>query len=50
MKQVANKTIYLCEECGLGYDKKDIAFDCEVFCRETNSCSFEITRKAVYRP
>ncbi len=44
------KKVYLCEVCGFGYDSPEIALGCENFCKTHNSCSFEITRKAVFKP
>ncbi len=43
-------TVFLCEICGFGYDKTETAAACESFCEKHNSCSVEITRKAVYSP
>lgn len=42
--------IFLCEECGLGYDNEATARECEAYCRTHQSCSLQITAKAVYRP
>ncbi len=43
-------TVFLCETCGFGYNDPETAVRCESFCEKHNSCSVEITRKAVYRP
>lgn len=49
-KQWNGKTIYICEECKLGFDDKKVAKDCEDFCLKYRSCSIDITKKAIYRP
>ncbi|MEM3726398.1 MAG: hypothetical protein QXK98_06000 [Candidatus Bathyarchaeia archaeon] len=49
-KKLGDKTIYLCEICGLGYSDREIANECEEWCRKTGTCSVEITRKAIYFP
>lgn len=43
------RPLYLCGECGLGYEEKAIAEACESHCREHHSCSLEITSHAVPR-
>ncbi len=42
--------LYLCDECGFGYETASIAEACESHCLRYNACSLEITRYAVYRP
>jgi len=50
-KKIENKTVFLCDICGLGYSEKNIAQDCEDYCKaHAGSCSVEITKKAVYFP
>lgn len=50
-KKIGNKTVFLCDICGLGYAEKKTAQDCEIYCRvHSGSCSFEITKKAIYLP
>jgi hypothetical protein len=50
-KKIGNKTVFLCDICGLGYSEKYIAKDCEDYCKaHPGSCSVEITKKAVYFP
>ncbi len=50
-KKIGNKTVFLCDICGLGYSEKNIAQDCEDYCRaHAGSCSAEISKKAVYLP
>lgn len=45
VKKIDN--LYKCEECGLHYEKEDIAKDCEKFCRENHACNLEIIKNAV---
>ena len=40
--------VFVCEECGLGYADRTIAESCEAYCRSHNSCSIEITARAIY--
>ncbi len=42
-----NRLLYQCEECKFLYLKKELAFKCEVWCRENKSCNLEITKLAV---
>ncbi|MEM1986468.1 MAG: hypothetical protein QXW80_05585 [Candidatus Micrarchaeia archaeon] len=49
-KRIENKVIYLCNVCGLGYLDLETAKRCEEWCKKTNTCSIEITKKAVYFP
>lgn len=41
------KQVYECDECGFKYADLETAEQCEKFCRTHNSCSMEITRKAL---
>jgi hypothetical protein len=47
-KKVNTQTVFVCEQCGLGYSDRQTAEKCEEWCRKTGTCSLEITRKAVY--
>jgi len=50
-KKIGDKTVFLCDICGLGYLDKKIAQDCEDYCKaHPGSCSVEISKKAVYFP
>jgi len=49
-KTISNKTIFVCEVCGLGYVDKETARECEAWCRRTGTCNIEITKKAIYVP
>lgn len=43
-----NKTkYYICEECQFAYSDKDVAKQCEDYCKKYKSCSLEITKKAI---
>lgn len=44
------RDIYLCEVCGFGYEDEETAEACQSYCSTHNSCSLEITSKAVYFP
>lgn len=44
------RVIFTCGVCGLGYGEEETAKDCEEYCSKHDSCSLEITRKAIYRP
>ena len=48
---IGDKTIFLCDICGLGYSEKETAQECEDYCRaHPGACSVEISQKAVYFP
>jgi hypothetical protein len=50
-KKIGDKTVFLCDICGLGYSDEKTAQDCENYCRaHPGSCSVEISQKAVYFP
>jgi hypothetical protein len=50
-KKIGEKTVFLCDICGLGYLERSIAQECEDYCRtHAGSCSAEISKKAVYLP
>lgn len=50
-KKIGAKTVFLCEICGLGYEERSTAQECEDYCRaHLGSCSAEISKKAVYLP
>ena len=42
-----NEQKYQCSECGLHYEDKEIAENCEKWCRETQSCNLEITQYSI---
>lgn len=49
VKEVKRKghTLYVCEECGLAYDKRGWAEKCEQWCRQHQTCNIEIIQHAV---
>jgi len=50
-KEIGDKTVFLCDICGLGYSDKKTAQECEDYCKtHPGSCSAEISQKAVYLP
>ena len=50
-KKIGDKTVFLCDICGLGYSDRKTAQECEEYCRaHPGSCSVEISQKAVYLP
>jgi hypothetical protein len=50
-KRIEGKVVFLCDICGLGYEDKKTAQECEDYCKaHPGSCSPEITDKAVYFP
>jgi hypothetical protein len=49
-KKIDAKILFLCNECGLGYEDRETAQKCEEWCRKTGTCKVEITKKAVYFP
>jgi hypothetical protein len=50
-KKVGEKTVFLCDVCGLGYADRKTAQECKDFCRTNHdSYSAEISAKVVYVP
>jgi hypothetical protein len=49
-REPEGRTVFLCDICGVGYVDRETAQECEDYCRTHNSCSIEITEKAVYHP
>lgn len=41
------KEVFKCEECGLHYNEKATAQQCETFCKENNACSMDITKHSI---
>ena len=48
-EQWNGKTVYLCEICNFAYETKELAQQCEDFCKKNNACSIEITKEAIRR-
>ena len=42
-----NKKYYSCEICGFTYEEKSTAEECQAYCKAHNSCSMEITKRAI---
>ncbi len=42
-----NKKLYQCEECKLVYENKEIAEQCQVWCKEHKSCNLDLIKCAV---
>ena len=36
------RILYTCEECGFRYAKREVAEQCETWCKEHQSCNLEI--------
>ncbi len=43
----SNKTLYRCSECGLNYTGKEIAKECQSWCRKNKSCNLDIAKLSV---
>lgn len=41
------KEEYVCEDCGLHYENKEMADECFAFCTKNNACSIEITKHSI---
>ena len=41
------KEIYVCGICQFAYETKELAQECENWCRNHNSCSLEITKSSI---
>ena len=39
--------IFQCPECGLHYNEKNVAEQCEAWCKEHKSCNLEIATHAI---
>lgn len=42
-KRTQEDIVYVCEECGFRYAKKEIAEQCQAWCKGHKSCNIEIT-------
>lgn len=45
--QKVEEKLHKCPECGLHYENKDRARECEAWCKEHQSCNLEITSHAI---
>ena len=43
-KIITDEYKYQCQECGLFYKTKELALECEKWCREHKSCNIEIIK------
>ena len=42
--------VYYCSVCGYGYASESLAKECEEYCTTHNSCSLQITARAIRKP
>lgn len=47
MSNQKKEILYQCSECGLHYRDKELAKQCEAFCKKHKACSMEIAPQAV---
>jgi hypothetical protein len=47
VNQDLKNKLYYCEECEMGYEDKEKATECEVWCRKYKSCNLEIIKYSV---
>jgi hypothetical protein len=50
VKEAEPEKIYYCNVCGYGYANEAVAKECEEYCKTHNSCSLQITAKAIRKP
>ena len=50
VKETELEKIYYCSVCGYGYANDGLARECEEYCTTHNSCSLQITAKAIRKP
>ena len=41
------KDYFMCEECNMYYETKELAEQCEKYCNEKHACNMEIIKHAV---
>lgn len=39
--------LFICEECGMGYNDKEISEKCENYCHKNKACNLELVKYAV---
>jgi hypothetical protein len=49
-EEAESKKVYYCSVCGYGYASQSLASECEEYCTKHNSCSLQITAKAIRKP
>ncbi|MCX5751222.1 MAG: hypothetical protein NT099_06115 [Candidatus Saganbacteria bacterium] len=42
-----HKRYYVCDECGMGYAKLELAKKCQAWCTKHRSCNLEIIKFAI---
>ena len=48
--ETEQEKVYYCSVCGYGYAAEALAKECEEYCTTNNSCSLQITAKAIRKP
>lgn len=46
---MTDKVLYQCSVCGLHYEDKQTAKQCDAYCKEFNGCSLDITKLSIER-
>ena len=41
-----NTVVYVCGDCGLSYENKSTAQECQDWCEQNGSCSLAITKQS----
>lgn len=49
-EEVEPEKVYYCRVCGYGYTNEALSRECEEYCSTHNSCSLQITFKAIRKP
>ena len=49
-REEEHENVYYCSVCGYGYAREALAKECETYCTTHNSCSLQITAKAIRKP
>ena len=49
-RETEPEKVYYCSVCGYGYANKSLAKECEEYCTNHNSCSLQITARAIRKP
>jgi hypothetical protein len=50
VKETEPERVHYCSVCGYGYANEAVAKECEEYCTSHNSCSLQITAKAIRKP
>ncbi len=46
-KQTESNVVYVCEACGFRYGTRELAEQCETWCKGHNSCNLDITSQGM---